>query len=92
MEENKPICQSCGAPLAIGFYAMNSDGSVNSDYCKLCMENGELSEPNLTLEEMTGRFAANMIDDQHFEQKKAEEAANQLIPALKRWRKEMIKD
>ena len=80
-------CQSCGMTLAIGFYAMNQDGSVNSEYCKLCMENGEFREPNLTLEEMIGRSAANMIDDQDMEEKEAEELARNVIPNLKRWKK-----
>lgn len=85
MDNNKIRCQSCGMPLGIGFYATNSDGTASNEYCKMCFENGQFREPNLTLEEMKGRSVANMIDDLRMERSEAETLANTVIPTLKRW-------
>ncbi len=82
----KERCQSCGMPLSKGLYGLNSDGTVNIEYCKLCFENGGFREPNLTSEEMMGRTMARMVDEMGTDHAQAEEIATKLIPTLKRWK------
>ena len=47
-------CQSCGMPLKKDpkGSGTNSDGSKNNMYCSYCFENGEFTQPNITLKEM----------------------------------------
>lgn len=80
-------CQSCGMPLEIGLYGTNMDGTANSEYCKLCFEKGNFTEPKFTLDEMIGRSIANMVDEEDMNQEEAERLANATIPNLKRWQK-----
>lgn len=82
----KESCQSCGMPLVKGLYGLNSDGTVNIEYCKLCFENGVFREPNLTLEEMEGRSMARMVDEMDVDRVRAEDIVSKLIPTLKRWK------
>lgn len=84
--DGKSPCQSCGMPLGVGFYGTNVDGTTNREYCKLCFLEGKFIEPNLTLEEMLGRSAANMVDDLNMARDEAEKLATTIIPNLKRWR------
>ena len=82
----KGRCQSCGMPLSKGLYGLNSDGTVNIEYCKLCFENGAFREPNLTSEEMMGRVMARLVDEKAMVQPEAEDEARKLIPTLNRWK------
>jgi len=47
-------CQSCGMPLNKDPKegGTNSDGTKNKMYCSYCFENGEFTQPDITLEEM----------------------------------------
>jgi len=48
-----PQCQSCGMPMARPEnFGTNADGSRNEDYCAYCFQAGELTAPNMTLEQM----------------------------------------
>lgn len=63
---------------------INKDGSINSDYCKYCYENGEFID-KVTMEEyiemcsMFG-FQAGMSN------KEMREHCKRLFPTLKRWK------
>ncbi len=83
--EEKIRCQSCGMPLGNGFYGKNADGSENQDYCSLCYQNGQFTQPVITLEQMINRSIENMTRDLHFPYEKARELATGVIPTLKRW-------
>ncbi len=52
--ENYKYCQSCGMPMKKDPKqgGTNSDGSKNLMYCSYCYENGEFTQPNITLDEM----------------------------------------
>lgn len=84
---NEKNCQSCGRKLEVGLYGTETNGDISSIYCKLCYDHGEFREPNLTIDEITGRMAANLIDEQHMERPAAERIATSTIPTLGRWRK-----
>lgn len=73
-------------PLMKGLYGLNLDGTVNTEYCKLCFENGVFREPNLTSEEMMGRTMARMVNEMNIGHEQAEDTAVKLIPTLKRWK------
>jgi hypothetical protein len=81
----KSRCQSCGMPLAEGFYGTNADATENQEFCKLCFENGEFTEPDLTLKEMIGKSIRQMTRHLKMDDDQAEVLANAVIPTLKRW-------
>lgn len=83
---HKQRCQSCGIGIGEGFYGKNADGSVNVDYCMLCVRGGEFTNPRLTMEEVIQNTIVNMVNDLGFDQEKATEMAKDFIPRLKRWR------
>lgn len=82
MEE---LCQSCGRKLGSGFYGTNIDDTINNEYCKYCFEKGAFREPNITLEQMLGRQAAELKDNLGIRQEDAEELVIKTITPLKRW-------
>ena len=83
---NYKICQSCGMPLSKEeYFAVNSDGSVNTDYCKYCYDRGKFIH-DVSMEEfieMCSQFGeqAGMTNEQ------MKEYCTKLFPTLKRWKK-----
>jgi hypothetical protein len=83
--ENKLLCQSCTIPLDNGdTKGTEKDGSKSNEYCKYCYVNGELVNPNMTLDEMKDmvktqmgkmNLPANLI-----------ELSLKTLPGLKRWK------
>ena len=55
------FCNSCGRPMGRNDYGTNEDGSPNMDYCKDCFQNGEFTEPDITINEMIIRHAKRMM-------------------------------
>lgn len=52
------FCQSCGMPLNADEKDMRGtekDGSLSSEYCSYCYENGAFIEPDITYDEMLAR-------------------------------------
>ena len=82
--ENK-ICQSCGMPITSKEQlGKNKDGSINTDYCKYCYENGEFID-KVTMEEyieMCSKYGsqAGMTNQE------MKEYCEKLFPTLKRWK------
>jgi hypothetical protein len=64
-------------------WGTEKDGSKNSDYCMFCYQNGEFTNPGLTLEEMKEHMMKRMDKDQ-LPEDIIEVAVNRL-PYLKRW-------
>ena len=54
------FCNSCGKPMVEKEFGTNIDGSKNHDYCNECYQNGEFTEPNITLEEMITKMLKNV--------------------------------
>ncbi len=79
------ICQSCGMPIASeDLFGKNVDGSVNTDYCKYCFENGRFVD-DVSMEEyvdMCSQFGAQagMTNDE------MKTFCQKLFPTLKRWK------
>lgn len=83
--EPKLFCQSCTMPIDnIADRGTEKDGSMNSEYCKYCYQNGALVNPHMTLEEMKSLVVTQM--------KKMNlppdiiEKSVKSLPYLKRWR------
>lgn len=83
--DNKLRCQSCGMPLADGFFGTEKDGSETRDFCKFCYQDGEYVQPELTVDDMITMSIDNMTQDLNIDEAKAKELANSIIPKLKRW-------
>lgn len=51
-------CQSCAMPLTqgkISNYGTEVNGSKSDIYCKMCYQNGQFIEPNITYDQMLGK-------------------------------------
>jgi hypothetical protein len=81
------ICQSCGMPMKIDSdFGTNADESKNEEYCTYCYQKGQLTNSNMTMEQMITACVGMMVkygtpEDQ------AKKEMQELIPTLKRWRK-----
>ena len=80
-------CQSCGMPLTDQMRGTEKDGKQSADYCKLCFQNGNFTEPNLTANEMSERTFKYLTTQMHLPEEKAKGIAYGMIPQLKRWSK-----
>lgn len=82
--ENK-ICQSCGMPITSNEQlGKNKDGSINTDYCKYCYENGEFID-KVTMEEyieMCSKYGSQAGRTNE----EMKEHCKKLFPTLKRWK------
>ena len=85
--DNAIRCQSCGMPIEEGYFGTNKDGSENKQFCTFCYQNGAFSEPEVTIEDMIERSVSFMTVELNFEEKKARELSQKIIPTLDRWKK-----
>ena len=55
-------CQSCGMPFSKDpkGSGTNVDGTKNNMYCSYCFENGEFTQPDITLKEMEALVIENL--------------------------------
>ena len=81
-----PFCQSCGMPMENEeVFGTNLDGSKNQEYCHYCFQNGEFTNADITMEEMSDLVAGFMAKEMKITENKAKEMAKNFIPQLKRW-------
>lgn len=86
--DNKIRCQSCGMPLSDKFFGTEKDGSQTQIYCKFCFQDGAFVQPDLPIEVMVQMSVDNMMSELDMPEEKARELANEVIPGLKRWKRE----
>ena len=88
MEERK-FCQCCGMPLDKPEDAGTEvGGSLSSDYCRYCYQNGAFTAPDATMEDMIA-FNLKFNAENGFPfgpQEEAERNMRSWFPALKRWK------
>jgi hypothetical protein len=80
-------CQSCGMPLwkDIPHYGgTNKDGTKSKKYCSHCWQNGEFTDPNMTLEQMIIKVKDRL--KVMFMPKILSRYFTRGIPRLERWR------
>ena len=83
----KNICQSCGSSIdLITEFGTDKDGSINTDYCFQCYQEGAFKGKNKSLEQ---KIAQNIALSSKFgvSRAKAIKELNIVLPNLKRWRK-----
>ena len=87
------FCNSCGRPIVREDYGTNKDGSPNDEYCIDCFENGEFTEPDITLNEMILRKTKEMMEkNPRLPETQATGITAFFIPGLKRWNPEFQDD
>lgn len=81
------FCNSCGRPIVEKDYGTKADGSKTFEYCIDCYQNGEFTEPDITLEEMVIRKTKEMMaKNPRLAEQQATGITAFFIPSLKRWR------
>lgn len=88
--DDKLRCQSCGMPLADGFFGTFKGGAETQEFCKFCYQEGEFLQPELTVEDMIQMSIDNMTQDLSMPEEKAQKLAQTFIPNLKRWKTNKI--
>lgn len=83
----KNICQSCGMRMqSMTDFGTDSDGSINTDFCHFCLDEGEFTDNGISLEEKIARNI-NMAVKLGMSKAKASNLAKNTLPKLRRWRK-----
>jgi len=81
------FCQSCGMSLAKPeICGTNADGSRSRLYCNSCYQDGNFTQPDITIDQMIDKVAGIMAEKMNIPEDQAKEKAKSFIPALKRWR------
>jgi hypothetical protein len=59
-----PFCQSCGMPLRKDENGggTNADGSKSKEYCSRCYQNGQFTDPSITLDQMKEKVMGKMAE------------------------------
>ena len=82
-----PFCQSCAMPLdKPEDHGTDAVGYRVNDYCHYCYARGEFTEPEISLQEMTDKCVAAMVQRSIMPEKKARGLMMEVLPKLKRWR------
>lgn len=82
------ICQSCAMPMQKDEdYGTNRDGSKNTEYCHFCYQDGDFTEPDITMEQKIDKVVSIAASQMNMPEKQAREMAENIIPKLKRWQK-----
>jgi len=66
-------------------FGTNAGGSKNKEYCHFCFQNGEFTDPDITMEQMIDKVARLMAQLHQMPQAQATGMAKTFIPKLKRW-------
>ncbi len=69
-------------------FGTGADGARVDDYCHFCMKDGEFTEPDITMQEMTAKVTSMLVKHAAMPEAEAAELLRQTIPTLKRWRQE----
>jgi len=80
-----PFCQSCGMPLYRDPRGggTNADGSKSMEYCSHCYQNGQFTQPTVTLTQMQAGVRGR-LQEQGVPAARAEQFVSD-IAHLKRW-------
>lgn len=66
-------------------FGTNSDGSQDQEYCRFCFQNGNFTEPNITMEQMIEK-STRLMKQMNISETQIEQIET-FIPLLKRWQK-----
>lgn len=86
VNNDNPVCQSCGMKMQTGDFGTNADGGENREYCKYCFENGKFSGAQ-TLEEKIESNIRFWVDEENgITEDMARQKLREFFPTLKRWK------
>ena len=89
LNDRGSICQSCGMPLQRdGDFGTNADGTKNGEYCNFCLKDGRFTDEGITMDQKIDKLVNIAVSRMNIPEPKARAQAIELIPTLKRWRKE----
>lgn len=87
-EMMESICQCCAMPIQKEEeFGTNADKSKNRDYCCNCYEDGAFTF-EMPFEEFSQRWVAIVTDKLGMPKEQAVAIAQQILPNLKRWKKQ----
>ena len=87
MEDSSSMCQSCGMPLNDdSLKGSNNDGSVSTEYCKFCYQNGEFTDAGISMEDKIEKNVQIAVGKFGMNEDEARAMAESVIPNLKRWK------
>jgi len=82
------MCQSCGMPLTKnGDFGTNADGTKSQEYCFHCFKEGTFLDEGITLQEKIEKNV-NFGVQMGMPEDMARHMCENILPQLKRWRKE----
>ena len=77
------ICQSCAMPLEKAEdFGTNAGGSENEEFCTHCYQDGDFTQPDVTMDEMID-IVASFMD---MPEGQATTSARSSLVGLNRWR------
>ena len=83
--ETKMFWQSCTLPIeSAEFRGSEKDGSISSEYCKYCFQNGVFTSPGMTIDAMRSIVRTQM--ERRYLPEELIQMSIQMLPQLKRWR------
>ena len=86
METYERFCQSCSMPLEEGKQSgTEKNGEKSKLYCHYCYEDGEYTDPNMTLEKMKN-ILDETIGKEGLKGKFLAWIGKMTLPSLKRWK------
>ena len=84
--EEKNICESCGMPMRhLSDFGTNKDGTVNTEYCHFCYQEGQFTDDGITLKEKMEKNIA-IAEKMGMPREEATILAHTTLPKLKRWK------
>ena len=78
------FCQSCGMPMTEEHFGTNADNTFNDEYCNYCYVGGELTAPELTMQDMIDICIPYMVEH-GMPEENARILLEETLPKLKRW-------
>jgi hypothetical protein len=84
----KQMCQSCAMPLEKAEdFGTEKDGSKSSEYCHYCYQNGEWTDPDMTIDQaiQMGHEAIDKMSGSKLKKKMMKVGCGMMMPKLKRW-------
>jgi hypothetical protein len=80
------LCQSCSLTLETpDLLGTDARGERIAEYCVYCYHDGRFTEPGVSREDMIERLATLLMREEHLTHLQARDAAESLVPSLKRW-------
>jgi hypothetical protein len=87
MQPKGPFCQSCAMPMEKPeIFGTHSDGSKSQEYCTYCFQEGEFTEPDISMQEMIEKCVTIMDQQKIMPKDQSQDLMTKTIPFLKRWK------